>query len=239
MGNKQSSPQAQAQAAPLLSGDEKVDESKQKNEPPVVLQMSSEVAGGGNLTLGKQKELLDQALRELEKRLSERKHPYKLVVKFNADGTRASVTMKRGNVLILGWSFIVGACILGIILQRFLYPWFRWNMFVEVDKKGRIMMKFHNAKGRIALCLTCILTSCVLAYFSNEEYKNIRQTSFDAMQESTKVFSVKEGLGTNFPAIVDMSKENLKELFVGEDDSIDENNFLEAGMDNDHEDDVV
>ena len=232
MGNKDSSlATPQKTAHQTLSENDQVEPlliSEHKKEVPKI-RMSSNVGVDTVLPIEKQKMLLDQAISELENRLSERKYPYKLVVKFNADGTRASITMKRGNIFILGWTFIVGACILGIIVQRCLYPWFRWNLFAEVDSNGRITMKFHNARGRIALCLTCILTSCVLAYFSNEEYKSVRQSTFDAMQDSAKEFFAAENLNCGAPTVTDKSKDNLKDFFV-ENDEVDESDFLNEGM---------
>lgn len=166
--------------------------------------------------------LLAQALEETEMQLLDRKFPYKMKVKYSEDGTRASVVMRRGNCLVITWTFIMGFCILGIICQKCLFPWFRWDMYIVCDPRGKLTMKFHANRGRLMICITCILTSWVLAYFSNEEYKDVRKITFDACQTASNIYFGDE---EDF-VINDLSHENIQDMFFDRSEKLSEEEFL-------------
>lgn len=215
MGNKESTVTASdTQAAPLLN--EAVDENqtpKMTDKPGT--EMSIRGVPGG-MSVEKRKALLEKSIEAMQVKLKDRRHPYRFRIVLNEDGTKAKIVLGRGNICILLATFAVGACILGIIVQRCIFPWFRWAVVAEVTPEGKLVMKFNSGKSKIVLCLTCILTSCVLAYFSNKEYVDVRKECFEAFTESANEFYSAEGLDT--VAVTDNSPANLKELFLEKDD---------------------
>ena len=72
------------------------------------------------------------------------------------------------------------------------------------------------------ICITCILTSCVLAYFSNEEYKDVRKITFDACQNASNIYFGDE---EDF-VINDLSHDNIQDMFFDRSEKLSEEEFL-------------
>lgn len=93
---------------------------------PLLKEAMTEDAGQNRaLTAQERCDLMDLALKNVETVLGElKKHPYKVDAKKSEDNTRGVVKLYRGRIAILLFGFLAGACILTILCQRMINPWY-------------------------------------------------------------------------------------------------------------------
>jgi len=76
------------------------------------------------LTAQQRSDLMDAALASLEKALKERRHPYRIRTRKSEDNTRSVVRLARGRLIFLLYAFFAGLCVLTVLCQRFINPWY-------------------------------------------------------------------------------------------------------------------
>ena len=110
MGNKQSHAESPTTTAPLLKG--AINEAVESGE-------------NRNLTAQERCDLMDLALKNVETVLGELpRHPYNVKAKKSDDNTRSVVKLYRGRIGILFLGFLAGACIMTLLCQRCINPWY-------------------------------------------------------------------------------------------------------------------
>jgi len=160
---------------------------------------------------------MDLALKNVELVLGELpRHPYKVKAKKSDDNTRSVVKLYRGWIGILFLGFLAGACLMTILCQRVINPWYKWNFHLEVDEQGKMGVKFSGVRNKVTYLLTCILGTCILAIFSSLEHKKIHRIVMETLQKTADTYFAENGLGAA-PTVVDLNDK---------DDGKDDDEFL-------------